>query len=67
MKCVQLSSDRVFSRSANIGRQRGAAGFLSGCMFTSCDNLFALRVLQRMQEVTMFSQVVRPPRDRGTT
>src|SRR5688500_20334245 len=49
------------------GRHFGRLGLRIRCMPASDGVRLALRVLQRMQEHTMFSQVVGPPRSRGTT
>ena len=67
MKCRQLSWARDSMGELKRGRQRGIRGSLSGYIFASRGSLFPLRVLQRMQEHTTFSQVVVPPLSRGTT
>ena len=43
------------------------AGLRSSSIEACCGVRLALRVLQRMQEQTMFSHVVGPPRSRGIT
>src|SRR3984957_382293 len=45
----------------------GRCGLRCGCMWASRGVRPPLPRLQRAQAVTMFSQVVRPPRERGVT
>src|SRR3954451_19667130 len=45
----------------------GGRGRVRGCIPISCGRRSALRRLHGAQEVTMFSQLVPPPRERGTT
>jgi len=49
------------------GRQRGRRGFRISAMPASGGRRLPLRVLQGMQEQTIFSHVVVPPRSRGNT
>ena len=67
MKFPQLTQGNGRCVVLKSGRQLGALGSLRGNIFASTGSLFALRVLQGMQEVTTFSQVVRPPLSRGMT
>ena len=65
MKWLQLSQGRGREVVLNRGRQLGALGGLRGNMRACSGSLFALRVLQGMQEVTTLSQLVRPLLSRG--
>ncbi len=68
MKCFQLEwAIRWTDECEKKGRQRGFFGSLRRCMFACAGSLFALRVLQRMQEQTTFSQEVSPPFCLGMT
>src|SRR5919107_110389 len=50
-----------------VGLQRGFTGFLTKRILASSGVRPLLRLLQRQQAVTMFSQVFRPPFAIGTT
>ena len=67
MKLPQLSQGKGRCAVLKRGRQLGALGSLRGNILASAGSLFALRVLHGMQEVTTFSQLVRPYLSLGMT
>src|SRR5271156_4251443 len=67
MKCFKLSCRGSEKLICTKGRHLGRLGLRMRCRPASCGVRLALRVLHSMHEHTMFSQVVGPPRSRGTT
>src|SRR5476649_1062323 len=67
MKCFQLSCRDRVKLICTKGRHLGRLGLRMRCRPASCGVRLALRVLHSMQEQTMFSHEVGPPRSRGMT
>src|SRR5471032_1742974 len=67
MKCRQLSCLLRLKLICTNGRHFGRLGLRTRCRPASCGVRLAFCVLHSMQEQTMFSQVVGPPRSRGVT
>src|SRR5882762_2647899 len=67
MKCFQLSCRCRVKLICTNGRHLGRLGLRTRFMPASLGVRLDLRVLQVMQEQTMFSHVVGPPRSRGMT
>src|SRR6185369_6368226 len=67
MKCFQLSCWWRLKLIWTNGLHFGRFGLRMRCIPASCGERFALRELHSMQEHTMFSHVVGPPRSRGMT
>src|SRR2546423_11656188 len=67
MKCFQLSCWCRLKLICTNGRHFGRLGLRIRCRCASCGVRLALSVLHSMHEQTIFSQVVGPPRSRGTT
>ena len=67
MKCRQLSWGLWSKVMWRKGCQRGRSGLRFSRIPASWGSLLAFLELQRMQEQTMFSQLVSPPRSLGMT
>src|SRR5581483_186643 len=67
MKCFQLSCLCRLILICTNGRHFGRLGLRIKCNPASCGVRLAFCVLHSMQEQTMFSHVVGPPRSRGMT